>query len=331
MNLQPADIKTAPPFPDSFPDEPPPVNNKSLQGKKLAAYNIHDFLGMVIPQQEEILSPIIRKQTLAMLYAKRGVGKTHVALGIAYAVAAGCSFLKWKAAKARRVLLVDGEMPARTQQERLAALVDSNEAEIANPEFLKIITPDMQELGIPDLATQEGQQAIEQHLEGVELLILDNLSTLCRTGKENESESWLPMQQWVLSLRKRGIAVLFIHHAGKNDQQRGNSKKEDIMTTIISLQRPSDYVSSEGARFEVHYQKAREFYGEEAEPFEASLVMDNGKAMWTTKDLKDGKYEQIIELRKLNLSYSEISTEVGLSKSQVARLADKAKQEGRLS
>ena len=54
-----------------------------------------------------------------MLYASRGAGKTHIALGIAYAVATGTAFLRWSAPKPRRVLLVDGEMPAAALRERL--------------------------------------------------------------------------------------------------------------------------------------------------------------------------------------------------------------------
>jgi hypothetical protein len=59
-----------------------------------------------------VLDPIIPEKDLVMLYAARGTGKTHVALDIAYAVATGGSFLKWQAPKPRRVLLVDGKMPA---------------------------------------------------------------------------------------------------------------------------------------------------------------------------------------------------------------------------
>jgi RecA-family ATPase len=47
-----------------------------------------------------------------MLYGQRGLGKTHVALGIAYAVASGGAFLRWRAPVPRRVLYVDGEMAA---------------------------------------------------------------------------------------------------------------------------------------------------------------------------------------------------------------------------
>lgn len=49
---------------------------------------------------------------------------------------------------------------------------------------------------MPDLASPEGQAELEPFLTGYKLLIIDNLSTLCRTGKENEAESWAAMQGW---------------------------------------------------------------------------------------------------------------------------------------
>ena len=40
--------------------------------------------------------------------------------------------------------------------------------------------------------------------------------------------------------RRRGMAVLLIHHAGKSGDQRGTSAREDIMDTVISLRRPRE-------------------------------------------------------------------------------------------
>ena len=42
------------------------------------------------------------------------------------------------------------------------------------------------------------------------------------------------------------------------------SKREDILDTVLSLKRPDDYEPTEGARFEVHFEKCRGIYGEEA-------------------------------------------------------------------
>jgi hypothetical protein len=151
-------------------------------------------------------------------------------------------------------------------------------------------TADNSEVGI-NLGSIEGQQALEPHLDGVDVLILDNLSTLMTTGSEGASDSWLPMQNWLLRLRRKGIAVLLIHHAGVNGKQRGTSRREDTLDTVISLRRPADYSHEQGARFEVHIEKARMLVGEGATPFEAaveSFTTEGGKSAirWTARDLK---------------------------------------------
>src|SRR5258708_37291074 len=69
--------------------------------------------------RELILDPILASDSLALLYGPRGLGKTFVALGIAWAVAGGGSFLGWRAERPRRVLYVDGEVAAVDMQERL--------------------------------------------------------------------------------------------------------------------------------------------------------------------------------------------------------------------
>jgi hypothetical protein len=49
---------------------------------------------------------------------------------------------------------------------------------------------------------------------GVELLILDNLSSLTVSVRENDgdsdSDSWAQIQDWLLRLRRRGISVLIL-------------------------------------------------------------------------------------------------------------------------
>jgi hypothetical protein len=80
-------------------------------------------------------------------------------------------------------------------------------------------------------------------------------------------------------LRRRGISVLLIYHAGKGGDQRGTSRREDVLDTSISLRRPTDYVAREGARFEVHIEKGRGIQGEATKPFEARLETREGRAV----------------------------------------------------
>lgn len=276
-----------------------------------------------------LLAPILPRQGLAMLYAMRGVGKTYVALSLAYAIASGGEmFGKWSAPQPARVVYLDGEMPARTLQDRLVNIAAGSPSDITNPDMLQILTPDLQECGMPNIATPEGQQAIEPFIADADLVVIDNLATLARYGRCNEEESWTPIQGWLLDLRRRGKSALIVHHTGKSGDQRGTIAKEDILETVFALKRPADYRMEQGARFEVHFTKGRTLTGDEAKPFEAMLISVDGRLEWTTRDIEDAEMERVKALLDEGLSIRDIAEETGLSKSKVGRL--KLKIEGRV-
>lgn len=300
------------------------ASHSSRNGDGLKTLSVEDFLALEIQPREMILSPICPKQSLALLHSWRGVGKTYISLGVAYAVATGGRFLRWKAPRARGVLYVDGEMPATTLRDRIAAIIAGSEPSEPHTEergFLKCITPDLQSRPIPDLATREGQAMVEAQMAGVEFLVLDNLSALCRTGKENERESWLPVQEWALRMRQRGVSVWFDHHDGKGKIQRGTSGKEDLLDTVLSLRHPADYSPVEGLRCEVHYEKCRGFYGDDAKPFEVRMeTTPEGAAVWTLRDLEDTLLDRARELFDGGLSVREVAEALEISKSKAHRL-----------
>ncbi|WP_291445536.1 AAA family ATPase [Desulfovibrio sp.] len=289
---------------------------------------MEEFLLSTLPERDYLLHPVIPEQGIVMLVAKRGIGKTFTALHMSLSVAGGLSLFNWHAPKARRVLYVDGEMPAISMQERLAALATGMAAPPHAMQNFSIITPDIQSRPMPDLATTYGQQALEPFLAGVDLLVLDNLATLCRTGKENESQSWTPMQTWLLDLRRRGMAVLLVHHAGKSGDQRGTSAREDIMDTVISLRRPTTYSVAEGARFEVHLTKARGIVGEDAMPFEVHLRSEGNQLIWDVNELVNVQAEQLKQLLAEGFSIRDCADEMGVSKSVVHRLKKKLEEGG---
>jgi putative DNA primase/helicase len=303
---------------------------KQLTGKKpyLTTIDIGNFLSLELPPRNLLLSPWFPEQGLAMIYATRGVGKTFVALSIAYAIASGAKILNWEAEKPRKILYVDGEMPASTMQERVAGIAKSFDKQPPDPSYFRIITPDLQEQGIRDLSTPEGQADIMEHLEDIDVLILDNLSTLVRSGRENDGESWLPIQELALKLRKIGKSVLFVHHAGKGGQQRGSSRKEDILDTVITLKRPKDYSPEDGAKFEVHFEKSRGFDGESAKPFQASLIENNGGIGWKVEALEIRDFDKIIELANDGLTQRDIATEIGKSLGYVNKYIQQGKNAG---
>jgi len=286
---------------------------------KIRVVTVDEFLDMQLPKREMLLAPFLPSQGLGLLYAKRGVGKTHVALGIACAVATGGIFLKWQAPRPRKVLYIDGEMPAAAMQERLLRISVTEDLKFPDPNFFRLITPDLQEGAMPDLSTREGRNELMELMKESELIIIDNISTLFRSGDENEADSWQPVQDWALELRRLGKSVLFIHHASKGGGQRGTSKREDILDVVMVLKQPQGYRQDQGASFEVNFEKTRHFAGDDAASFQVRLVeQDDGLWLWEIDQAKPSS--EIIEVAKAineGLTIEETMERTGLTKSQV--------------
>jgi putative DNA primase/helicase len=178
------------------------------------------------------------------------------------------------------------------------------------------------------LAAPEGREQVESCLSDISLLILDSITTLCSgAGPENDSESWEDMQGWLLELRRQGIATLLAHHDGKGLKQRGTSRREDVLSTVVQLRRPSDYSPREGARFELHYTKSRGIVGEAAEPFEARLdAGPDGGAQWTWRPLEDAQGIRAEQLAAEGLKQREIAEELGVGLGTVNRLLKRRRE-----
>lgn len=121
---------------------------------------------------------------------------------------------------------------------------------------------------------------------------------------------------------------MLIHHTNKSGNQRGTSRKEDVLDAIITLKKPSTYDSEEGARFEVHYEKARGFYGKEAAPFEVHLKEENERFIWHIRDVEKDQLENIVTLQKEGLSQRDIALQTGMSLTMVNRRLKTAKGKG---
>lgn len=307
----------------ALPDAPP-----ERPAFTVSACDAAELLAREIPRREVLLTPWLTAQSLSMLWAWRGTGKTWAALWIAYAVATGDTALGWRATQPRRVLYLDGELPAAELQHRVAQIQTAIDPEPA-PGFLRFVTPDFQRAGMPNIASAQGQLALAPLAAESDLIIVDSIATLGRAGRENETEGWQPVAQWALEQRASGRAVLFIHHGGKNGQQRGTSSREDILDTVISLRHPKDYSEREGARFLVQFDKCRSLKGAEVDPFEALLDRDqHGRLQWTCKPADIGRNQQIEEMLGLGMSMREIAGELGIGLATVHRTAKAIKEGG---
>ncbi len=290
---------------------------------ELKAVKLGDFLSMELPPRENIIDPWLPRGGLVMVFAKRGVGKTYFALELAMAVANGGKFLSFQAPRPARVLYLDGEMPANVMQARLKEIKNriQQSENMIEPIF---VTPDLQDDFMPDLGTSEGRESLRKLTKEADLIIVDNLSTLCGSVKENDADAWLDMQQWGLQLRRQGKSVMFIHHAGKGGLQRGTSKREDILDTVISLRHPTDYEASMGACFEIHFEKSRGMVGDSVNPIYCKLTEEG----WQYDALEQSSYIRVVALANEGLKQTDIAQELGLSPGQISKLVKRAKTSG---
>lgn len=290
---------------------------------------LKDFMQMEFPKQEMLLSPIISTKSLTMIHAYRGVGKSFFAMSIAYAIATGSKLLRWEAEKPAKVLYVDGEMSSTALQERFARIAKNFEKnEKQYTENLKIFAADLQEFATIDIAEPCIQTEIDNMLQGIDLLVLDNISSLTKVD-ELDANAWISIQDWLFDLRKRGIAVLIVHHSGKNGGQRGISKREDILDLVIHLEHAragrkstteDDDNSSFGGNCKVVFEKNRNLGAKKVSNFDIALTdTDNGGIAWIDT------YSIIKTLHNGGASYREIEKITGISKTSVGNILKKDK------
>jgi putative DNA primase/helicase len=296
----------------------------------LGAVALQDFLTWELPPRDWLVEGLIQERDAVMVHAYRGIGKSRFVHGLGLVLACGGNFLRYSCPEPRGVLLVDGELPREELQAMLRQQLGSTAREPAEP--FKILAADLVLDPLPSLGTRAGQERVEAELDGVSLVILDNISTLCGgTGPENEAGSWEPLQGWLLELRRLGVAVVLVHHDGKGGLQRGTSKREDILSQVVQLKRPADYSPASGCQFEVHLTKARGVFGEDAEPFEAELGSDSdGQPTWTWRPLEDAKKRQVLQLHEEGLTQRDIARQLGIGVATVNRKIKQLRAEGSL-
>jgi putative DNA primase/helicase len=296
----------------------------------ISAVTVQELAEMRFKPRIAVLEPFLHSQDLAMVFAPRGIGKTHLCLSMAYAIATGGALAKWLAPEPRRVLYLDGELPGVVMQKRLMQHCPDVEPE---PGFFRVFTPDLlpDDVLMPDLSTADGQEAIGNMVGDAQVVFLDNLSAWARSGRENEAESWLPIADWLLRLRRRGVAVVLVHHAGKGGQQRGTSKREDLLDVVIGLSRPKDYNPVQGAVFVAEFSKGRHLLGTDAESIELQMGGDDDRVQWTWRTVEASTYDRVVALAKEGLKGSEIAAELEINKSTVSRHLRRAKELGNLT
>lgn len=253
--------------------------------------NASDIKGMAHDQPEFIIDGLMRKGEQVMIYSKPGAGKSWFALSLAIAASTGGSVAvdghgvaKWPAPKPRKVLLIDGELDGADLALRLKQLDPNNLLE----KHQKLIILSRQQQAFtaefPNLSNADDAEALVKHCidTGVELLVLDNLTTLTQLNDENATSAFNELIQGLLMrLKAAGVGCLLVHHSNKNDgAYRGSSA---LATTFNAIMHLKPEPLHKGV-FTIHFQKARNSHIDSRSIHMELKTLEDGSLRLTSDD-----------------------------------------------
>jgi putative DNA primase/helicase len=194
------------------------------------------------------------------------------------------------------------------------------------------------QLGLPraHLANESWRQKMKQILitRKVKLWVADNLASLASGLNENKKQDWDPVNSWLLELRFAGISTIMLHHTNKEGGQRGTSAREDNLDISMMLKSPYDYSPEDGARFIVHFSKARvqtsrlNLIGDT----EFKLFLDEtGNHVWAFSSVRKETKNEILRLLEEGMTQSDIKNTLGIDKGYVSRTRKQAIKDGLLT
>lgn len=296
-----------------------------MKRRRRGAIQLGAFLGAELPVDKELLGPMILAKSIGLIAGPRGGGKSWCAMIFAYAIAAGKHVNPWGTGSGAPVAYLDGEMRAAGVQERFSLLhaknLDEQSRNLAEAN-IHIISRDYVGDLIGSIDAEDGQAKIDELIPaGTQLIIVDNLSAWTSGGRE-DSSSWTGTKNWIIKKRLNGIAVLLIHHTGKNGQQRGTSMHEDLLDYSILLSPLPSEDSRKDTRFGIEHTKLRDHIPELRQKYECSIWVEDATFHFefNPAGFNPSQHEiQMLAMRKDGMTQDDIAIELNISKSTVCR------------
>ncbi len=185
---------------------------------------------------------ILDRRSIMMITAPPGCGKSLLAMTIAYAATLKGKLLNgWEVRQKCKVLYIgDMEMQDRILEQRrnlFSRMFDTDSKEFPfayeQAEEMDLLKPEWQE----KVETMLASAAVKYDKPGcpVNILILDSLNKLAPDAYHDKC--WALFHKWLVTLIKKDIAVILVHHTDKEgDQYLGTSKILNDIDSYISME-----------------------------------------------------------------------------------------------
>ena len=310
---------------------------KSNENRTSKNSNLKFLTGYQLKEQEcepkeWLLSNLWREREMMMIYAPPGLGKSWLAWSFAAAVAGKGSISPagWESPKARKTMILDGEMDLQDLQERqIQTGIAVNSDYESFMENLVIFSRQDQPMvsHILDLSKKDLQDRIIDVIlkTGTEVLIIDNFSTLVQVSDENSASSMQGFNQFLIGLKQLGISTLLVHHSRKKTGNqkfayRGSSLLSIPFEIILQLREVEDK-PEKGCAFEIVSDKSRNL-----SEIRIGLWLDPDSRQWNEHKCIPENIRILLEVLKesICINQSELAEKCSLDQSSISRLKSQA-------
>ena len=359
-----------------------------IPGHPIKTCTLRELMEMQLPHRRHLVIPWLRQGESSMIFAAPGVGKSLFALDIALSVAGGGKALgvwqtgagdskteggqREKAPEATRdsnaetapcgwkVLYVDGEMPLDDIRDRANMLMqgkiqqeDGFDREQAgqNLHFMAHHQQDDILADFVDLADADSRRNLLARIqrERIDLVILDNLSTLAAFEDENAASSFNGPVDFLQRLKSIGTACILVHHTNKGGEEfRGSSRIATTFETLALLkaaaappfiedgQEDDGESDSSASAFTLEWRKyrgRRDTSIQDKAIFILSVDTQGKAARWHVMDTESGMMLAMLEMvrSKQCPTQRELAEALGTSPATLSRMKQKAMKEGRIT
>lgn len=287
------------------PTEFAPKIDKKIDEQPLASPFLTIAQLMDLPPVEWMIDGYLPTVGMSAIFAPPGAFKSFLALDIAMSVAYG---LPWHGldTKQRRVLYVVAEgkwgfgRRIRVWQQHRAEAQDTDQFHLL-PVPVNFLEPECVDRLI---------EAIDVHLHGVGLVVIDTVARNFGPGDENSTKDMNAYVAGSGKLIDRGAHVLHVHHTGKDGSkgERGSSAFRGALDTAISVDREQ---GSDVATIYVRKQKD----AAEAKPMRLSFPVAEGSHP-VTGEVFTSRIPTVAGNQNVSVRASQMAVS-GISKMQV--------------
>jgi hypothetical protein len=248
----------------------PPIGEPKAQAPKTPPDRtrllLENWLKLRLRPRDYLLGNSLCTTSRWILIGDTGIGKTLLAMAIAGAVAAGTDLLGWQGSgQQRRVMILDGEMPAETFKERMENVARQFGDTIEIYGYNRDVLDDDE---MPPFNTPEGEAWLIREIEAIkpDLIVFDSI--MCLTiGVLADEESWAPIKPLMRKISSMRTAQIWLHHTGHDASKGFGTKTREWLADTVAI-----LLKTDDDAIELRFNKARLRTPQTAEQFAPKLI-----------------------------------------------------------